>query len=290
MALLQLKKTDDLRASGVVDMECRFCRATNAEDDHRCHRCGRRLRMTPVWPGGGEVHASRQSPVPVPVSAIPDYAPQRPSEQAPARRTINWQPSLFSSREMPRVVPFESIAPAPPAPRVQRSTPLRPRTRKPHPGQGTLDLAPAHDLAVETVIYCDAPVALPVHRVLAVALDTGMVALALGLFLLTFRLICGDIILNSHTIPLYLGIAVVLAILYKVLWALADGDSVGLRWAHLKLVNFDGRPPDREQRIYRLASGLLSVLAVGLGLLWALADEESLTWHDHISRTFPTPH
>jgi len=25
------------------------------------------------------------------------------------------------------------------------------------------------------------------------------------------------------------------------------------------------------------------------GLLWSLADEESLAWHDHISRTFPTP-
>jgi uncharacterized RDD family membrane protein YckC len=268
-------------------MECRYCRATNAEDDHRCHHCGRRLRMTPAWPGASEVQASRQSPVPV--SAIPEYAPERPAEHAPARRPVVWQPSLFSSREMPRVVPFESIAPAPPAPRVQRNTPVRPRTRKPHPGQGLLDLAPS-DLAVETVIYCDAPVALPVHRVLAVALDTSMVAVALGLFLLTFRLICGDILLNNRAIALYLGIAVVFAILYKVLWALADGDSVGLRWAHLKLVNFDGQPPDREQRIYRLASSFLSLLAVGLGLLWALADEESLTWHDHISRTFPTPH
>jgi uncharacterized RDD family membrane protein YckC len=190
---------------------------------------------------------------------------------------------------MPRVVPFESIVPAASAPYERRVSPPRPRTRKPHPGQGTLDLAPEQDSA-EAVIYCDAPVALPVHRLLAVALDTGMVAVALGLFLLTFRLICGDILLNDHTIPLYLGIAVVFAILYKVLWALADGDSVGLRWARLKLVNFDGRPPDREQRLYRLASSFLSVLAVGLGLLWALADEESLTWHDHISRTFPTPH
>ena len=270
-------------------MECRYCQATNAEDDHRCHHCGRRLRMTPAWPVAGGVQASRQSPVPV--SAAPEYAPERAAESAPpARRSINWQPSLFSSREMPRVVPFESIAPAPPAPPERRSTPVRPRTRKPHPGQGTLDLAPAHDSAVETVIYCDAPVALPVHRVLAVALDTSMVAVALGLFLLTFRLICGDMVLNNHTIPLYLGIAAVFAILYKVLWALADGDSVGLRWARLKLVNFDGRPPDREQRLYRLASSFLSLLAVGLGLLWALADEESLTWHDHISRTFPTPH
>jgi len=24
-------------------------------------------------------------------------------------------------------------------------------------------------------------------------------------------------------------------------------------------------------------------------LVWALVDEENLTWHDHISKTFPTP-
>jgi hypothetical protein len=27
-----------------------------------------------------------------------------------------------------------------------------------------------------------------------------------------------------------------------------------------------------------------------LGMLWALVDEEALTWHDHMSKTFPTPY
>jgi hypothetical protein len=30
------------------------------------------------------------------------------------------------------------------------------------------------------------------------------------------------------------------------------------------------------------------LLAAGTGLIWALVDEDSLTWHDHISGTFPT--
>jgi hypothetical protein len=42
--------------------------------------------------------------------------------------------------------------------------------------------------------------------------------------------------------------------------------------------------------MHRLASGALSFCAAGLGFLWALVDEETLTWHDHISRTFPTPY
>ena len=47
--------------------------------------------------------------------------------------------------------------------------------------------------------------------------------------------------------------------------------------------------PTRTQRFYRTASGFLSLLAAGVGLLWGLVDEETLTWHDHISKTFPTP-
>ena len=32
-------------------MECRYCQAANTDDDHRCRRCGRRLRMSPVYTG-----------------------------------------------------------------------------------------------------------------------------------------------------------------------------------------------------------------------------------------------
>ena len=35
-------------------------------------------------------------------------------------------------------------------------------------------------------------------------------------------------------------------------------------------------------------SMLFSSVFSGIGLLWALADEESLTWQDHMSNTFPT--
>ncbi len=77
--------------------------------------------------------------------------------------------------------------------------------------------------------------------------------------------------------------------LYRVLWCLGGGDTPGMRFAGLRLVDFDGRRPEREQRTIRLAASLLSIISAGLGLVWALVDEESLTWHDHISKTFPTP-
>ena len=64
-------------------------------------------------------------------------------------------------------------------------------------------------------------------------------------------------------------------------------ESVGMRWTHLRLITFDGFPPETWQRVLRLVGSALSLFTV-LGALWTLADEESLGWQDHISRTFPT--
>ncbi len=140
----------------------------------------------------------------------------------------------------------------------------------------------------EAVIYCDAPVALPSHRVIAAAFDASMVLIAVGLFLAIFFLSGGMLVLSKANAPFLLGVAAVLALFYRMLWCLANGDTPGTRFAGLKLVDFDGRPPDREQRGLRQVASLLSLLSVGLGLVWALVDEENLTWHDHISKTFPT--
>jgi uncharacterized RDD family membrane protein YckC len=141
---------------------------------------------------------------------------------------------------------------------------------------------------LETVIYCDAPVALPAHRVIAAAFDVSMVLIALGVFLGVFFLSGGMLVLSKQNAPFLIGVAAVLALFYRALWCLANGDTPGARFAGLRVVDFDGRRPNREQRVLRQVASLLSLLSAGLGLAWALVDEESLTWHDHISKTFPT--
>jgi uncharacterized RDD family membrane protein YckC len=142
---------------------------------------------------------------------------------------------------------------------------------------------------VEAVIYCDAPVALPVHRLMAAAVDGSMIAIAMALFTAIFYLSGGHIVESKQTAPLLAAVVGAVALFYRLLWCLADGDTPGMRFAGLRLVNFDGRRPDRDQRGVRQAAYLLSLLSAGLGLVWALVDEENLTWHDHISKTFPTP-
>lgn len=260
-------------------MECRYCRAWNNEEEHRCARCGRRLHLA----------NARPAPEPYPIQTATAPALLEMREPAPVK-VVNepteaprpvYQRTLF--REMPQVLP------ALPEPGVRR--PARNRSSRPgrraYEGQGAFDFDAASDAGV---IYCDAPVALPVHRAMAVALDSSLVLAAFGIFLVTFHIAGGTVVLNKETVPSFAGVAVLFGVLYRLLFCLSGGDTAGYRWTQLRLLNFDGQPPTREQRMVRFGASLLSVLSAGLGLLWALVDEESLTWHDHISQTFPTPY
>ena len=269
-------------------MECRYCQTSNGADDHRCRRCGRRLSNTPVYTGSSAAAPALSYDASEQVVVARTPSPDAP----PARRPITYQPSLFSSREVPRVVPFESIAPVAPAPnRKAPVAPARQRPRKVIAGQQSLEFTSGgrSSKSSEATIYCDAPVALSTHRALAAGLDAAVIVISLALFGIIFRVAGGEFLLNARTIPLFLAAGAGVVVFYRLLWCYACGDSPGMRWARLALINFDGQAPTRKERLSRMAAGFLSIGAGGLGLLWSLVDEETLTWHDHISKTFPTP-
>jgi uncharacterized RDD family membrane protein YckC len=286
-----------------VKITCSYCRAANEEDEHRCTRCGRRL-LAAASQGPAAYMNAATAPA---LHAIPDATTQMPAASGTAAiedvafpdqpRRVVFQRSLFSARETPQVISLDSIV----LPREERTRPRtersKPRARRPIPGQGSLEFGEPQrslDTEVEAVIYCDAPVAIPTHRIMAAAVDLSLIAIALGVFVGVFLGILHwfdlPVSLTKQTLPLFAGIAMVFGLLYKMMWCLADGDSAGMRWTHQRLINFDGQRPDREQRFRRVASASLSLMAAGLGIVWALVDEESLTWHDHISKTFPTPY
>jgi|HubBroStandDraft_6_1064221.scaffolds.fasta_scaffold41629_2 uncharacterized RDD family membrane protein YckC len=281
-------------------MECRYCQTVNGEEDHRCSRCSRRLRMTPAYSASAAVPALRYENEEKPKAHASSGAGLAVEPALPplTRKPITYQPSLFSSRELPRVVAFETISPdvvlEPPVRKPVSSKP-RVKHRRVIPGQQSLEFAPAagagrYAMAQEAGIYCDAPVAIAAHRAMASVLDASMIVMGLASLGTVIYLAGGPLVVNSKTLPLVIGVAAVVTFFYKLLWAMANGDSPGMRWSRLKLVNFDGQKPTRKQRMQRMLSGALSLCAGGLGLLWALVDEETLTWHDHISRTFPTPY
>lgn len=226
------------------------------------------------------------------------------AQAAPEVRTVQEpavQPSLFfDPAPRPKVVPIPTLTPV----RGQagpRKTPLRGqpvRTGAAHrrgaadDSQQTLNFHEEQmEIAshAETVILCDAPVATATHRLMAAAVDASMIAIALGLFLGVFLFSGSRFAMNKQTAMLALGIIVALGIFYRSLWSFGNGETPGMRFAGLRLVNFDGQLPGRKQRGIRQAAYLLSLLSIGVGLLWSLVDEEGLTWHDHISKTFPTP-
>jgi uncharacterized RDD family membrane protein YckC len=299
-------------------VECQYCHAIGEPDDRRCTRCGHRLLFanprpapedyTPASPIQTSTAPAldylklvqpleNQKPEPK-LESLPGGLAGSPPDRHKTTETYKYQPSLFRDMNGPKVVPIPtltplrepSVRPAKTASRAARSAQTARRNAPPqrdfefHEDVKNLPL----EMQVE-VIYCDAPVALPAHRIIAAAVDLSLVLVALGVFLGIFFLSGGEMVLNRQTVPFLLGVAAVISLFYRFLWCIANGDTPGMRFAGLRLVDFDGRAPDRDQRGMRQVASILSLLSAGLGLVWALVDEESLTWHDHISKTFPTP-
>ena len=278
-------------------MTCSYCGSRNGEDDHRCQRCGRRPSDTlnTGYRTDGALATKLQ-----PVAHVEVQERPRPTA---ANFSAAVQRNLFQERPSSNVIPFESFAPPPaPKPRAKAATPKKPgektaprRAPKVPEGQGTLDFLPAAPVkprtlgtTVDSVIYCEAPVATSLHRAVAAAMDWSIVLIAYGMFLATYYFCGGEFGFDKLNLMIFGGALALIAMTYGLLWAIANRETAGMHWMHLRLTTFDGFRPDLRQRLIRFAGSCLSLCTV-LGVLWSLADEESLAWQDHISGTFPTP-
>jgi hypothetical protein len=224
---------------------------------------------------------------PVGVAEQPQSAPN------PEIHRIEYQRPLFSGAHRVMELPVPAARP-----RRQNTAAGARRSRTGQHRKVTVQNGAQQSLVFEDLsaqesvplIYCDAPVANPMHRATAGFLDASMIVMALGLFMMTFELCGGRVILDVKTAPLYAGILVVLALFYKLLFCVCGTDTPGMVWTQLRLLNFDGHIPDRDERVQRMFGSFLSYAVGGLGIVWAMVDEEKLAWHDHISKTFPTPY
>jgi uncharacterized RDD family membrane protein YckC len=287
-------------------MTCRYCGSRNGEGEHRCRRCGRRPDDTLT----GEFILPRTDGA---LAAKLQLAHTHPPEPSVSKRVSGRTPdlaravqgSLFQERPASNVIPFDSFTPSPGAPARPHpkaaagskpvSKPPARRTPRVPESQGKLDLLPpipakprTLGTTVEAVICCEASVAIPLHRALAAAIDWIMVLIGYGLFLAVFWLRGGAFVLTKPNLLVFGGALLLLGFTYGLWFAIAGTETAGMRWTRLRVMTFDGFPPERGQRLLRFAGACLS-LSTLLGVLWCLADEECLTWADHISRTFPTP-
>ncbi|HYH00937.1 MAG TPA: RDD family protein [Terriglobales bacterium] len=121
-------------------------------------------------------------------------------------------------------------------------------------------------------------------------------ALADGLLVLVATAMFAGIVLNvTKGLPsnkLVLGMALMVPCvfwgLYQYLFLVHAAATPGMRMAQLRLACFTGEPTNRRIRRSRALAMLLSCASAGLGLAWAFVDEDTLCWHDKISRTYLT--
>lgn len=273
-------------------MICRYCSANNNDHDHRCGKCGRRLYLAAarpeVIPSASRAATARAivaEPVEQPglrAEASPDGVPRQGVLFSEARPEGLHLVRASENTQQRREV-LARLSQALPAAARPVARPTQSQQRIPF-AQG----ARSDDPVSDSGIYCEAPVAVPVHRALAGAIDSSMVLLGVALFGSILWMSEARAVLEQVTLPVYVCAIALTMAMYQIMWALAGMDSVGIRWAGLRTVTFEGALPDRERRLWRLIAFAISTLPLGMGLLWSLVDEEHLAWHDHMSKTFPT--
>lgn len=272
-------------------MICRYCSANNNDHDHRCAKCGRRLYIAAARP---EVipSASRAATA---RAIVAEQVVETNARQDISADGIPRQGTLFSgAREegLYLVRPSDTAqARRDVLARMSQAMPAPRPVARPANQQQRIPFAQAvrpDDPVSESGIYCESPVAVPVHRALAGAIDSSMVLLAVALFGGILWMADVQPVLEQITLPVYVFALAFTMVMYQLMWALAGMDSIGMRWAGLRTVTFEGALPDGERRLWRLMALAVSASPLGMGLLWALVDEEHLAWHDHMSKTFPT--
>ena len=141
------------------------------------------------------------------------------------------------------------------------------------PASSLLDTAPLHVAAME-------------DRLMAGIVDVALILIAFLLFVLVF-VACTAHPPAGKPALMYSAIALVsiFALYQWLFFTFADG-TPGMRYARIALCTFDDENPTRRAMQMRIAALFLSAAPVCLGFLWAFFDEDSLGWHDRISRTY----
>jgi len=73
---------------------------------------------------------------------------------------------------------------------------------------------------------------------------------------------------------------------YHYLFLVYAGTTPGMQMAQLELSSFEGCVPARRTRASRAFALVISCMSLGLGFIYSLFDEDSLGWHDRITRTY----
>jgi len=199
-----------------------------------------------------------------------------------------------------KILEFPRFAWEPPfSPADQLAEPVSERPRilevpefvPPPPALGGITIAADERQEGEMRPGIDIPVqsATLARRMFASAIDGLIIAVATALF--------GAVLWRATAIrPPRLQILGLAAVVPGILWAayqylliIYGASTPGLRAAGLELARFEGTLPARSLRRWRVLAACLSAASLGMGYLWVFLDEDTLCWHDRITRTYLAP-
>ncbi len=152
----------------------------------------------------------------------------------------------------------------------------------------SLEMAQAEEAAPAREFELPNQVAGVSQRVFAGIVDSTVVFFATAVF--------AGIVLNMakgmphNKLTLMAGVVMpgVLWAVYHYLFLVHSATTPGMKIARLRLATFNAKPTTRQIRRTRALGIVLSFVSAGMGFGWALVDEDTLCWHDRISRTFLT--
>jgi len=172
----------------------------------------------------------------------------------------------------PRILEVPEIAPDPPA-------------------LGGITIEPSGKTESREQPGIDAPLCSSslLRRILAGAIDGLIILFACALFGAIFWKVAAIRPPLLQMLSSAAGILCMFWAAYQYLLIVYAASTPGLRLVGLKLTRFDGAAPKRSLRRWRVLASFLSAASLGMGFAWALLDEDSLCWHDRITRTCLAP-
>jgi uncharacterized RDD family membrane protein YckC len=124
------------------------------------------------------------------------------------------------------------------------------------------------------------------QRFTAALIDVLIVAGATAVFAIIVAQSVTDF---AWTKPL-MGMAMLVPILFwavfNYLFLVHGGATPGMVFTRIRLSAFTGHQAPRSLRRWRAFLMVLSCASMGFGFLWALFDQDTLCWHDRMTRTY----
>jgi len=294
----EIQSAPPMQAQAVAEQEHSGWRDEVAERVHN-YRV-RRRRRAPRYPS---LSLKFEAPEPRTVSSmIAESAPPRISLDAavaePAQAAARYAPTPARTAAEPKIIEFPKPVPPPlpildvpmveelaepivEGPRILDAPEALPQT--PPLGGITLEqpeeAAPALELPLQV-----APVR---SRLVAALIDGALVLSAGALFAwIAFKITSG---ISARTlVELTLGVSALFWAVYHYVLVTYSGTTPGMEMAQIRVSCFEGGAPGKGTRRGRALAMVLSGISFGLGYLWCLFDEDTLCWHDRITRTYPT--